>query len=54
MYYFLITNQDAALGYVSLSEMESIKRPFDLAIERDMYFMQKPLNECLGCGSRQI
>ena len=32
-------------GYVSLIELESIERPFGLTIERDLYFVQKPLSE---------
>jgi len=32
------------LGYVSLEELESIKRPFGLTIERDLYFTQEPLS----------
>ena len=31
-------------GYVSLTEMESIKRPFGLTIERDLYFTQARLS----------
>ena len=32
-------------GYVSLTEMESIKRPFGLTIERDLYFTQARLSK---------
>lgn len=32
-------------GYTSIEELESIERPFGLTIERDMYFVQKRLNE---------
>jgi hypothetical protein len=31
-------------GYVSLTELESIERPFGLTIERDIYFAQKRLS----------
>jgi hypothetical protein len=34
-------------GYTSLVELESIERPFGLTIERDLYFVQKPLSKCL-------
>ena len=34
-------------GYVSLTELESIERPFGLTIERDLYFRQKRISECL-------
>ena len=33
------------LGYTSLTELESIQRPFGLTIERDLYFTQKRLSE---------
>jgi hypothetical protein len=32
------------LGYISLEELESIKRPYGLTIERDIYFRQAPLS----------
>jgi hypothetical protein len=34
-------------GYTSLVELESIKRPYGLTIEQDLYFSQKKLSECL-------
>ena len=34
-------------GYISLEELESIKRPFGLTIERDLYFEAKLLSHCL-------
>ena len=33
------------LGYISLTEMESIKGPLGIGIEQDMYFQQKRLSE---------
>ena len=33
--------------YCSLVELESIQRPFGLTIERDMYFVQKQISECV-------
>jgi hypothetical protein len=38
-------------GYVSLIELESIKRPYGLTIERDLYFRQKRLGECVALQS---
>jgi len=35
------------LGCTSLAELESIERPFELIIERDLYFVQKSLFECI-------
>jgi len=34
-------------GYTSLIELESIKRPFGLTIERDLYFVQRKLSALL-------
>jgi len=34
------------LGYFSLSEMEGIKGPMGLTIERDIHFNPKPLSQC--------
>lgn len=34
-------------GYTSLNELESIKRPFGLTIERDLYFVQKRISELM-------
>jgi hypothetical protein len=38
-------------GYTSLIELEDIKRPFGLTIERDLYFQQKRLSECVALQS---
>ncbi len=35
------------LGYFSLSELQSIKGPFGLAIERDLYFGEHTLAEVM-------
>lgn len=32
-------------GYFSLTELESLKGPFGLGIERDIYFTSKPFNQ---------
>ena len=32
-------------GYISLTEMESIKGPLGIGIEQDLYFQQKRLSE---------
>lgn len=44
----------AELGYISIDELESIKGPFGLRIERDIHFDPKPLSqakaaECPNC-----
>ena len=33
-------------GTFSLSELESVKGPLGLGIERDIYFIAKPLSQC--------
>jgi hypothetical protein len=39
-------NDLAEPGYVSLRELQSIKLPFGLGIERDMHWSPKSLREC--------
>ena len=34
------------LGTFSLSELESVRGPMGLTIERDIYFTHKPLSKC--------
>ncbi len=34
-------------GYFSLQELENTKLRFGLSIERDLYFQEKPISECL-------
>jgi hypothetical protein len=36
------------LGYASLRELESVRRPLGLGIERDLYFKPRPLSEIRG------
>ena len=40
-------------GYFSLNEMESLRGPAGLAIERDLYFTTKPLSEVLKKDGQQ-
>jgi hypothetical protein len=35
------------LGYMSLTEMESIRLPLKMGIERDIHFQPKLLSECI-------
>jgi len=37
---------EGELGYFSLSELESVKGPLGLGVERDLYFQPKPLSQC--------
>lgn len=36
---------DWELGYVSLKELQSVKGRFDIGIERDLYFVEKPISQ---------
>lgn len=41
----LVKGQETELGYFVLSELESVRGPFGLKIERDMYFKPQPLSK---------
>ena len=43
LFFGLVSGFEVELGYFSLDELESIKRP--LPIERDLYWCEKPLSE---------
>ncbi len=43
-----VVGLEKELGYFSLSEMESVRGPGGLMIERDMYFKPKPLSEVMA------
>ena len=45
IFYGLVIGMEMELGYFSLSELESVRGPLGLPIERDLYFKQKPLQE---------
>ena len=45
-FFGLVDGLDKELGYFSLSELESIRGPMGLPIERDLYFDPKPLSKC--------
>ena len=38
--------QETELGYFSLTELEAVKLPFGLSIERDIHFRPTPLKDC--------
>ena len=48
MFFGLVFGLEQEWGYFSLAELESIKGPFGLAIERDRYFDPKPICEVDG------
>jgi hypothetical protein len=43
VFFGLVDGFEKELGYFSLDELESVKGPMGLKIERDMYFDPKPL-----------
>ena len=45
LFFGYVTGHDNELGYFSLSEMESIKGPWGLKIERDLWFTPCKLSE---------
>ena len=44
-FFGLVVGQEIELGYFSLSELEEIRDPFHLPVERDLYFQPKTLAE---------
>ncbi len=42
----LVVGQERELGYFSLDELESIRGPLGLPIERDLYWNPCPVSEC--------
>lgn len=49
--YCILTDPELGeLGYVSLNELKSIRLPFGLTIERDMYFKECTLKEAIKNG----
>ena len=48
LFYGLVDGFEKELGYFSLEELESIKGPLGLKMERDLYFDPIPLNQIKG------
>ena len=46
----LVDLHETEFGYFSVRELESIRLPFGLTIERDMYFTPKAIGEIFGDG----
>ena len=42
----LVIGQETELGYFSLPELEEVRGPAGLPIERDLHFKPKPLSQC--------
>lgn len=48
VFFGLVVGHEAELGYFSLSELLSIRGPLGLPIERDLYYVPKPLKELMN------
>lgn len=44
LFFGYVIGQDCELGYFSLNELASIRGPFNLPVERDIYFEPEPLS----------
>lgn len=42
-------DQNAELGYFSIDELEDLKGPLGLKIERDLYWKERSLQEVMDC-----
>lgn len=40
-----VVGHEKELGYFSLSELQNVKGPFGLSVERDLYFDPQPLSK---------
>ena len=45
MFYGLVDGHEKELGYFSLKELEELKLPMGLKIERDLYFESTPMSQ---------
>jgi len=45
LFYGYVAGDFPELGYFSLKELQSVKGPFGLGIERDLYFKAQPLSK---------
>lgn len=44
-FFGLVVGFETEIGYFSLSELEAVKGPMGLGIERDLYFTPQPLSK---------
>jgi len=42
----LVKGFETELGYIALDEIESVRGPLGLPVERDLHFQPKPLSQC--------
>ncbi len=52
IFFGLVSGLEVELGYFSLSELQSVRGPLGLPIERDLYFVPKTLQELLDKHTR--
>ena len=52
-FFGLVYGLEQEWGYFSLSELENVRGPYGLRIERDIYFRPKPLSQVLGKAINQ-
>lgn len=45
IFFGLVSGLEVELGYFSLAELKSVKGPWGLPVERDLYFVSKTLKE---------
>ena len=48
IFFGLVEGLDTEFGYFSLAELESVKGPFGLSIERDVFFTPKKISEIIA------
>ena len=46
----LVYGLERELGYFSLVELEEVRGPWGLLIERDLHWQPRPLSQCRGSG----
>ena len=46
LFFGLVVGQEREFGYFSLDELEAIRSPGGLRIERDLFWRPRPLKEC--------
>ena len=47
LFFGMVHGHEKELGYFTLNELKSVKGPFGLAIERDMYYGEHTLDEVM-------
>jgi hypothetical protein len=50
IFYGYVVGLEAEWGTFSLSELESVRGPFGLSVERDLFFSPRPMSEVIAGG----